>query len=96
MSAHENIFLNKSTYNTTNTTHRFSWDSLFVCLFLMVLELYCRKVGIKREGKKRERGQPWPRGERGKGEREGGLYRDESKKGESFKSSLGTLTAVGF
>lgn len=47
MSAHENIFLNKSTYNTTNTTHRFSWDSLFVCLFLMVLELYCRKAGEK-------------------------------------------------
>lgn len=84
MSAHENIFLNKSTYNTTNTTHRFSWDSLFVCLFLMVLELYCRKVGIKREGKKRERGQPWPRGERGKGEREEGL---ESKKVEGLKKA---------
>jgi hypothetical protein len=51
----------------------------------MVLELYCRMAGRKREGKKRERGQPWPCGERGEGEREGGL---ESKKGE-FKSTRG-------
>jgi hypothetical protein len=37
----------------------------------MVLELYCRKVERKREGRKRERGWPWPCGERGgKGERE--------------------------
>ena len=35
----------------------------------MVLELYCRKAGRKREGK-RERDQPWPRGEKGK-ERKG-------------------------
>ena len=48
----------------------------------MVLELYFRKAGRKREGRKRERGWPWPHGERGKGEREGGL---ESKKGESLK-----------
>jgi hypothetical protein len=33
----------------------------------MVSELYCRKAGVKREGK-RERDQPWPR--RGKGDRE--------------------------
>jgi hypothetical protein len=47
----------------------------------MVLELYCRKAGGKREGRKRERGRSWPCGER-KGEREGGL---ESKKGERLK-----------
>jgi hypothetical protein len=39
-----------------------SRDSLF-------LELYCRKAGRKREGRKKERGWPWQRGERGKGER---------------------------
>jgi hypothetical protein len=39
----------------------------------MVLEFYCRKAGRKREGRKKERGGPWPPGERGKGEREGGL-----------------------
>ena len=50
----------------------------------MVLELYCRKAGRKREGRKRERGQPWPRGERGEG-RERRRARDESKKGESLK-----------
>jgi hypothetical protein len=49
----------------------------------MVLELYCRKAERKREGRKRERGWPWPRREGEKGEREGGL---ESKKGESLKS----------
>jgi hypothetical protein len=32
----------------------------------MVLELYCRKVGRK-ERRLKERGQPWPRGERGEG-----------------------------
>jgi hypothetical protein len=31
----------------------------------VVLELYCRKAG--REKVERERGQPWPCGERGKG-----------------------------
>jgi hypothetical protein len=36
----------------------------------MVLELYCRKPGGKREGRKRERDQPWPRGENGEKERE--------------------------
>ena len=47
----------------------------------MVLELYCRKAGRKRKGK-RER----PAMERwGKGERERGRARDESKKGESLK-----------
>jgi hypothetical protein len=33
----------------------------------MVLELYCKKAGGKREGRKRERGWPWG------GMREGGL-----------------------
>jgi hypothetical protein len=33
----------------------------------MVLELYCRKAGRKREGRKRDRDQPWLRGERGEG-----------------------------
>jgi hypothetical protein len=50
----------------------------------MVLELYCRKAGKKREGKMRERGQSWPHGERGGG-REIRRARDESKKGESLK-----------
>ena len=50
----------------------------------MVLELYCRKAERKREGRKRERGWPWPRGERGEG-RERRRARDESKKGESLK-----------
>jgi hypothetical protein len=45
----------------------------------MVLELYCRKAGTKREGRKKERGQPWPHGERRKD-------RDKSKKGESLES----------
>jgi hypothetical protein len=50
----------------------------------MVLELYCRKAGGKREGRKRERGWPWPRGERRewRGRR---TVRDESKKSESLK-----------
>jgi hypothetical protein len=53
----------------------------------MVLELYCRKAGGKREGRKRKRVQPWPRGEKGEGrEREEGL---ESKKGESLKREVG-------
>ena len=39
----------------------------------MVLELYCRKAGRRRESRKRD--WPWPHGERGKGEREGGLER---------------------
>ena len=38
----------------------------------MVLELYCRKAERKREGRKRERGRPWPHGEKGEG-RVGGL-----------------------
>jgi hypothetical protein len=36
----------------------------------MVIEFYCRKAGRKREGRKRERGQPWPLGEKEEG-REG-------------------------
>jgi hypothetical protein len=51
----------------------------------MVLKLYCRKAGRKREGRKREVGHGHvERG--GKGKREGGL---ESKKGESLKSEEG-------
>ena len=52
----------------------------------LVLELYCRKAGRRRESRKRD--WPWPHGERGKGEREekgkreGGL---KSKKGEGLK-----------
>jgi hypothetical protein len=37
----------------------------------MVLELYCRKAGRKREG--RERGRRWPRREREEGRKRGGL-----------------------
>jgi hypothetical protein len=33
----------------------------------MVLELYYRKSEGRREGRKRERGWPWPRGEKGEG-----------------------------
>ena len=50
----------------------------------MVLELYCIKAERKREGRKRERGRPWPCGEKGEG-RERRRARDESKKGESLK-----------
>jgi hypothetical protein len=50
----------------------------------MVLELYCRKAGAKREGRKR----PWPYGKTGEG-REGRRARDESKKGESLKREQG-------
>ena len=46
----------------------------------MVLELYCRKAGAKREGRKR----PWPYGKTGEG-REKRRARDESKKSESLK-----------
>ena len=35
----------------------------------VVLELYCRKAGGKREGKK-ERDRPWPKGGKGENERE--------------------------
>jgi hypothetical protein len=35
--------------------------------FFMILELYCRMTEGKREHRKKERGWPWPRGERGKG-----------------------------
>jgi hypothetical protein len=54
----------------------------------MVLELYCRKAGRKRESRKRERGRS--RGERGKGRERGGA-RDESKKGDSLKTCLRVL-----
>jgi hypothetical protein len=49
----------------------------------VVLELYCRKTGRKREGRKKER-LAMPLGERGKG-RERRRARDEGKKGESLK-----------
>jgi hypothetical protein len=69
----------------------------------MALELYCRKVERKREGRKRERVCPWPCGDRGEGrEREGRLERKkvrakESKKGisNSFYSGLGYQVTVG-
>jgi hypothetical protein len=47
----------------------------------MVLELYCRKTGGKREGRKREASHGHVE-RREKGKREGGL---ESKKGEGLK-----------
>ena len=50
----------------------------------MVLELYCRKAGRKRKGRKRERGRPWPHGERREGS-ERKRAREESKKDESLK-----------
>jgi hypothetical protein len=50
----------------------------------MVLELFCRKAGEKRDGIKRERGCPWSCIERGKG-RERRRARYESKKCESLK-----------
>jgi hypothetical protein len=56
----------------------------------MVLELYCRKVGRKREGKReRERDRPWPCGVGGR-ERERGL---ESKKGDGLKRARRGQTA---
>jgi hypothetical protein len=47
----------------------------------MVLELYYRKARVKREGRK-ERDQPWPCGEKGKGKREREL---EGKKSEGLE-----------
>jgi hypothetical protein len=47
----------------------------------IVLELYCRKAEGKRKGRKRERDQPWPRGEKGEGKRK----KRESEKGESLR-----------
>ena len=44
----------------------------------------------KREGKRKERGMPWLRGETGEGE-EGRRARDESKKGESLRESFTVL-----
>jgi hypothetical protein len=38
----------------------------------VVLELYYRKAGRKREDRKRKKGWPWPCGERGKGGKEKG------------------------
>jgi hypothetical protein len=54
-------------------SHHSSTAGLYEQKQSMVLELYCRKAERKREGRKRERGCPWPYGEGGKGEREGGL-----------------------
>jgi hypothetical protein len=49
----------------------------------MVLELYCRKAGRKREGRKRERlAMAMWKGEEGREKRRA---RDESKKGEGLK-----------
>jgi hypothetical protein len=45
----------------------------------MVLELYCRKAGRKREGRKRETTGPGHLERRGKGVREGGLERRVKK-----------------
>jgi hypothetical protein len=58
--------------------------SLCLSLSLMVLELYCRKAGRRREGRKREahHGHVGGGGDKERG-REGGL---ESKKGEGLKS----------
>ena len=53
----------------------------------MVLQLHFKKAERKEEGRKRERGWPWPRGDRRDGrerEREGGLERGV-RKGESLK-----------
>jgi hypothetical protein len=61
-------------------SHRSSTEGLVKQRQSMILELYCRKAGRKREG--RERGQPWPCGEGGR-ERERRRAREESKKGES-------------
>ena len=49
----------------------------------MVLDLYSRKVGGKKESIKGERGRPWPCGERGQ-ERERTRAENERKKGESL------------
>jgi hypothetical protein len=52
----------------------------------VVLELYCRKAGRRREGRKRKKGQPSPHGGGGEGEREGERESAlESKKGEGLK-----------
>jgi hypothetical protein len=65
--------------------HRSSTAGLDEQRQFMVLGLYCGKAGGKREGRKRERGWPWPRGERGWEGRERRRARDESKKGENLK-----------
>jgi hypothetical protein len=52
-----------------NLSHHPSAEGLGEQRQSMVLELYCRKAGGKRKGK-RERDLPWPRGEKGKRERE--------------------------
>jgi hypothetical protein len=46
-------------------SHRSSMAGLDEQRQSMVLELYCRKAGRKRKGRKRD--QPWPHGERGEG-----------------------------
>ena len=54
----------------------------YLVLFFMVLELYCRKAGGKREGRKRKREAGHGHVERGrKGKREGGLERRVRKVG---------------
>jgi hypothetical protein len=60
---------------------------LYIFLFFfMLLELYCRKVGGRREGRKRKREADYGQVERGgERKREGGL---ESKKGEGLKRAI--------
>jgi hypothetical protein len=50
----------------------------------MVLELYCRKAGGKKKGRRERERPPWPCGEREKG-RESML---ESKKGKGLEGGL--------
>jgi hypothetical protein len=50
----------------------------------IVLELYCRKTGRKREGRKKERGWLWPREEKEEG-RKRRRDRDDRRKGKKLK-----------
>jgi hypothetical protein len=51
---------------------------------VLVLELYCRKAEIKKEGRGKEGGgRPWPRGER-----ERRKARDESKKSKKMPETI--------
>ena len=64
-------------------SHRPSTADLDEQRQFMALELYYRKTGGKREGK-RERDRPWPCGEKEKGKERKEL---ENKKGESLERS---------
>ena len=63
----------------------------------MVLELYCRKAGRKREGRKRETGHDHVE-RRGKGKRERELEmllrKSEERPSSSFYSGLGYLAVA--